>query len=408
MKTNLTILIILFAFIQFAKAQNTWVQKANFGGIGRQGAVGFSIGNKGYVGIGFDYSVTLHYHKDFWEYDLSSNAWTQKADFGGTARSGAVGFCIGPKGYLGTGSDSSFFYYNDFWEYDPIVNTWTQKADFGGTPRVNAVCFSIGTKGYIGTGNGLNFTSYNDLWEYDPAQNIWIQKTSLGGTTRSSAVGFSINTKGYICSGANFGFGVLLTDLWEFDPSVNSWTQKANMIFSGRYGATGFSIGNKGYIGTGNYGGSVRNDFWEYNVLVNNWTHKADFGGVAREGAIGFSIGSRGYIGTGQDINNNNAIDFWEYIPDTTTSTNELTPSSNTSIYPNPCHGSFTFSYHNITPPSILKIMDGAGKIVYTQNLSAMEGTQKINATALRDGIYYYEVLSDNNVMGVGKVVIVR
>ena len=26
-------------------------------------------------------------------------------------------------------------YTNDFWEYDPATNAWTQKADFGGTAR---------------------------------------------------------------------------------------------------------------------------------------------------------------------------------------------------------------------------------------------------------------------------------
>ena len=33
---------------------NTWVQKADFGGIARSGAVGFSIGSKGYIGTGWD------------------------------------------------------------------------------------------------------------------------------------------------------------------------------------------------------------------------------------------------------------------------------------------------------------------------------------------------------------------
>jgi hypothetical protein len=43
--------------------------------------------------------------KDFWEYDPATNTWTQKADFGGTARYSAVGFSIADKGYLGTGTD---------------------------------------------------------------------------------------------------------------------------------------------------------------------------------------------------------------------------------------------------------------------------------------------------------------
>ena len=40
---------------------------------------------------------------------LPLNTWTQKADFGGTGRNGAVGFSIGSKGYIGTGYDGSAF-----------------------------------------------------------------------------------------------------------------------------------------------------------------------------------------------------------------------------------------------------------------------------------------------------------
>ena len=47
--------------------------------------------------------MPIRVHKDFWEYDPATNAWTQKADFGGTARLDAVGFSIGSKGYIGTG-----------------------------------------------------------------------------------------------------------------------------------------------------------------------------------------------------------------------------------------------------------------------------------------------------------------
>lgn len=55
------------------------------------------------------------------------NAWAQKTNFGGTARWGAVGFSIGNKGYIGTGGEGSVPK-NDFWEYDPTTDTWTQKA----------------------------------------------------------------------------------------------------------------------------------------------------------------------------------------------------------------------------------------------------------------------------------------
>lgn len=45
---------------------------------------------------------------------FSQNAWTQKANFGGTERGGAIGFSIGLKGYIGTGTNfdgtNSYYY----------------------------------------------------------------------------------------------------------------------------------------------------------------------------------------------------------------------------------------------------------------------------------------------------------
>ncbi|MBI4947768.1 MAG: hypothetical protein HY840_15360 [Bacteroidetes bacterium] len=89
-----------------------------------------------------------------------------KDRFRGVGRNYAVGFSIGTKGYIGTGTNGAS-YFKDFWEYNPVGNTWTQKTDFGGTARRMAVGFSIGTKGYIGT--GLDAVSYTkDFWEYCP------------------------------------------------------------------------------------------------------------------------------------------------------------------------------------------------------------------------------------------------
>src|SRR5207249_1530275 len=110
---------------------NIWTQKADFGGMPRSRATGFGIGSKGYIGIG-DIGYDPFPSKDFWEYDPASNTWTQKADFGGAARNAAVSFSIGNKGYLGIGFSYSslFVIYQDFWEYDLSTDTWTRKADF--------------------------------------------------------------------------------------------------------------------------------------------------------------------------------------------------------------------------------------------------------------------------------------
>ncbi len=293
---------------------NSWILKANCGGGERLEPVGFSIGNKGYIGTG--YFNFGGYKTDFWEYDPTTGIWTQIANFGGSARMSAVGFSIGSKGYVGTGNDGT--YKSDFWEYNPTSDSWTQKAPLPALagPREKAVGFSINNKGYIGTGyRGIYLT---DFWEYDPTNDSWISRLSLPTGARADAVGFSIGSKGYIGTGSN----ISPADFWEFNPTLNTWTQKANFTASGtRSRAVGFSIGNKGYIGTG-YSFVTMNDFWEYNPVNDGWTQKANFGGIPRLKAIGFSIGNKGYIGGGYNGAGTYYIDFWEYMDDNVTGIN--------------------------------------------------------------------------------------
>jgi N-acetylneuraminic acid mutarotase len=318
-KLIMIIAVVLCSFIcaniVFATA-DTWTQKADFGGVVREGAVGFSIGDKGYIAGGDNINLGQVY-KDLWEYDPGTDTWTQKSDISGDDLAGldlAVAFSIGSKGYVGTGrlSATATQGVKSFWEYDPAANTWTPKADFGGTGRYSAVGFSIGNKGYIGTGLN-NSAPLSDVWEYNPAANTWTRKADFAGGGRSDAVGFSISNKGYL------GTGVPASrDFWEYDPAANTWTQKTDFGGGGpRNGAVGFSVNGKGYIGAGVYGFMSYSDLWEYDPAANAWTQKTDFGGGVRYRAAGFVIGSKGYIGTGLVGNPLRAApvsnDFWEY-----------------------------------------------------------------------------------------------
>jgi N-acetylneuraminic acid mutarotase len=169
-----SVAIVTNDFWEYNPATNVWTQKADFGGGIRGEATGFSIGNKGYVGTGNTQYPSFSgvggmLKQDFWEYNPLTNIWTQKANFGGGIRGEATGFSIGNKGYVGMGWDiwENNSLKRDFWEYNPTTNIWTQKADFGGTARHEAVGFSIGNKGYVGTGGDSNYVT-KDFWEYCP------------------------------------------------------------------------------------------------------------------------------------------------------------------------------------------------------------------------------------------------
>jgi N-acetylneuraminic acid mutarotase len=255
-------------FWEWDQASNTWTKKADSPTNLTGEAVGFSIGSKGYIGFGNDLNDGVT--NDFWEYDPSTNSWTQKTSVPfNVARASAVGFSIGTKGYIGTGYVNDGFsssYLRDFWEWDQATDVWTQKADFPGNARAGAVGFSIGIKGYIGTGG--NGDSYlKDFWEWDQATDAWMQKADLPGNGRAGAVGFSIGNKGYIGTGINEN---LSKDFWEWDQMNNVWTQKNSFAGNARSSAVGVSIGNKGYIATG-FGGNPQNylqDLWEYDPAL--------------------------------------------------------------------------------------------------------------------------------------------
>lgn len=138
--------------------------------------------------------------------------WTEKDSIPAERRYACVGFSIGNKGYVGTGFELGTFPSNDFWEWDQATDSWTQKADVPGPARVFASGFSIGNKGYIGVGRDDNGTTFSDFWEWDQSTNTWSQKENFPLATKE-AVGFSIGNKGYISGGYNYQ-----DQFWEYDP----------------------------------------------------------------------------------------------------------------------------------------------------------------------------------------------
>lgn len=251
---------------------------AGYDGTQRYSAAGFSLdNNKAYIGLGFD--INGENKKDFWEYDPDTNNWSPKEEFEGDARKDAISFSIGNKGYIGLGYSCAkdTIFYRDFWEFDPSGNDgrgkWSPKTPFPpeGKPRFGAVSFSINGKGFVGTGRSDNGELLKDFWVFDPSGNNgkgeWNPITDLDGDARSAAVGFAIGDRGYIGTGID-DKGEPLKDFWAFDPSGNGgdgqWIRQTDFAGEARFGAVGFAIGDKGYIGTGNDGSFLRNDFWVF------------------------------------------------------------------------------------------------------------------------------------------------
>jgi hypothetical protein len=82
------------------------------------------------------------------------------------------------------------------------------------------------------------------------------------------------------------------------------------------------------------------------------------------------------------------------------------------TIYPNPNNGSFTLSYYlnNSQLPTLnsqLLITDIAGRQVYSKTITGIEGKENISLP-LNNGIYFWELISGNDIPVKGKIVILK
>ena len=279
--------------------EDEWTQKADFPGSTRRGAVSFTIGNKAYVGTGYNGT----YQKDFYVFDMQTESWDTIPDFPGASRDFAVAFVINGKAYVGTGFDGG--YYKDFYCFDPDSNSWSAISDFPGTARRGAVSFTLGNKGYVGT--GFDGTDNSDFWSYDPVTDNWSAIANYVGSRRW-CTSFVLNGKGYV--GLGFRASTYYKIFQEYDPVSNTWSPIADFNGSARYGAFSFVLNDQAYVGCG-YDGSYTNDVWKYSPVSDDWRQVANFGGGVQAYQTAFTIGNKGYVCTGQD--GSFFKDFWEY-----------------------------------------------------------------------------------------------
>jgi N-acetylneuraminic acid mutarotase len=375
-------------------SQGTWIQKADFGGIGRADAAGFAINGKGYIGTGGEF------YNDLWEYDPTSDIWSQKANLPGAGRDDAFSFSISNKGYLGTGQTGNNSLTDDVWEYDPQTNSWSQISDFGGGKRQGAYAFSLQGKGYVGSGSTFSAIK-KDLWEYDPISDTWTPKSEYPGGEVGGNVAFTIADKAYVGTGRDITSG-FRKDFWEYDPTTDLWIEKAAFAGQERTSGIAFAIDSFGYLGLGYAFDTVDHylfDFWQYNRFNDSWAQMADYPGEPGHGATGFAIDSAGYIGTGRYSSKG----FWEFIPDTITAGASIQHFQNrlqSIIFPNPVTTASTVIFSIGESAEVdMDVFDISGRKVETLlRTKFSKGTHQVlfQKKFLSSGIYVLQVRTEH------------
>jgi N-acetylneuraminic acid mutarotase len=158
------------SFYVYDSATDQWTYKSTgYTGPSRSGGISFTLNNKIYIGLGADDNMrTL---KDFYSFDPATDTWTKLGDFPGEGKYMAVGFALGNKGYVGTGMElvsGAVRVNNDMWSYESSTDKWTKVSNYGGSPRFGMTALIFGDKAYIGSGQDDYYNGYKDFWVFKP------------------------------------------------------------------------------------------------------------------------------------------------------------------------------------------------------------------------------------------------
>lgn len=393
MKNQIVISLLLSILPLISISQYTWIQRSAMPGQGRYGATGFSIGNKGYIGTGYNSSDQRL--DDFWEYDQLTDVWTQKANVP-NARAAAISFSINGFGYIGLGLGSTG-HRTDLHRYNPGNNTWTAMASLPGSGRYGCASFSTSQAGYVVHGNLGSATGpfSTQLWKYDPVLDSWSLKAPFPGTGRYGSRAAAVNDKGYVIGGLNDGNQqIYYNSLHQYDPLTDIWTQLPNYPGSPCNYPVCFYFDDGLVVGSGNSLGTATSYFSYFDVSNNSWNLLPPLPASVRWAGTGFHVVDKGYVATGHLWPNTTYNDLWELI--STVSTNELSNSQKGIIlYPNPTTGILLSNWSpTLQEEMTVHIFDTKGELVFNRRIQV---TSPINLSHLNKGIYLIEIIESSN-----------
>lgn len=380
-------LLLLFFSILFIvcdlKAES-WIQRSDFGGVGRHRAVSVAIGNKIYMGTGHSNGVGFEtYFSDWWEYDPASNSWTQKANYAGNFGNGELGaqfIQLQNSGYVGLGELDK----HSLYRYNPATNTWTEVT--GPPTNVNfqdSGSFTIGNKSYF-----MNLNS-GQIYMYDADLDNWTIKNYVPFTVYYSYAGFSINGKGYM---------KVYNQLWEYEPSTDSWTVNSTFPGLAKLSSMCFVQNNRAYIvcGYNSTYGDLVSEVWQFDPITDQWTQFEDFPGSSRRYSCGMTVGNRSFVGTG--TNGINFNDFWEFTA--LAGVEEAEEEGTFELYPNPSSDKVNIRSEKYADFEV-NVYELSGKKL--RSFSTKSGHVLIEKENLESGMYIYHIERVGKVISRGK-----
>ncbi|MDR6967163.1 N-acetylneuraminic acid mutarotase [Flavobacterium arsenatis] len=215
----------------------------------RKEAMGVFVNGKLYAGGGQDGEET----SDFHEYDPQNDSWQQKASFPikfsnvGATSIGNKGYFIG--GYQRVGPTGSSLYTSKFFEYDASSDVWTEKENYPGGSRRSLVVENYNDEVYAGFGFNGSGGFVQGFYKYNPTSDTWTP-LALPSFNISYSSGFHANSfvaGDYLYLIVNGGS----EGIKKYSFQNNVWTDIAIDLYqhlNNQYVNMAFSYEGKGYL----------------------------------------------------------------------------------------------------------------------------------------------------------------
>ncbi|MBX3013992.1 MAG: S8 family serine peptidase [Caldilineaceae bacterium] len=214
------------------------------------------LNGKIYVVGGNSYNSNTDYYSyptyaTLFVYDLASGQWSTAASLPKAYTSMAVAVARG-KLYAFGGMDATATVSNRSYEYDPTSDRWTEKAPMPGGGRYLAAAANV--SGNIYVVGGWDSTTVVEI--YDPLSNTWRNGAKLQRGRHS--LGLTTAPDGYLYAigGAAYYWGE--ASIERYDPTANRWEMLSALQDGNRYGVAAAYAGGRIYaIGGANVGQST-------------------------------------------------------------------------------------------------------------------------------------------------------
>ncbi len=375
MKKSIYLSIFISLSITLNANNDIWTQKSSLS-VGRTTHAAFSLGDKGYVCCGMISSSPQTDTDELWQYDPSTNTWSQKAQFPGGKRRELTSFVIDSFAYVGHGrSISNNQFHTSFYKYNARTNSWSQIEDCP-VERYTSTGFSIDGKGYVTC--GVNSVRHKDLFQYDPSTDSWTQKQSLpsGALNRAYACVVVKDSKAYLVGGFE---GLFMDELYVYNPTNNSWTEKATFPGGKRAFLAGLVHKGKILMGMGFSTGNAYQDWYEYIPSTDKWEEYNEFPEDNVFGHGTFTIGDKSYVVAGSTLSGN-VRNYLHELSGSSTSVDDKAKISNKSEI-KVKNNETNIEILSFNKPKSIKVINFLGQTLVETNFELIKDVYSIEKT---------------------------